>query len=459
MNLHHITSQKTSIPQSITEDSVKKSSTTFLGISSERLCERKISNDQNRKDMVNVFKNLKGIEKDQDLVSSVGLSTVLINSLEDFKLLKDQWDNLYQKCNRSSIFSSWEWMYTWWEVYKDQFKRQLYILCFYQDGKLIGIAPFQIDSRYPQSLVQGKTLRFIGLGDSRNDRVVSQYLDFIVSPGFESIIIDAVSNYLIQRKSDWHFADFEYLLEGSLILQCFISNKSKVARQKIDYGVKFTIPETDDFESYKKILGSRWRKMYLKKDRLLTRDGEVTIETTDTLNSIKPALDQLSKMHCSRWKGKVDHCVFESPRFLEFHQKVLTRLLPQNKAFIKTLSLNNEALASYYVFSDKGNIHYYQSGFYAKRANRYSPLFILVCKEIGRVIKNKQVFDFMYTDTTDSYKKNQYAAESEKMYRLRWTPHSYRLFIFRCAKAMQTKILASYCLIVKAVKTILGRRR
>lgn len=449
MNQQHNTIQKKPIHQRVREDYANNLPSEFVNNSVKKSCKNKISNYQTRKDMINVFKNFKETAEEKELASTVGLDTVLIQTAEDFKLLKSEWNSLYNKCGRSSIFSSWEWMFTWWEVYKDQYHRQLYILTFYQYDQLVGVAPFQIDLAYPYAFVQGRTLRFIGLGDAKNDRIVSQYLDFMVLPGFESVMIESVSDYLIKHKKEWHFADFEYLLEGSLILQCFTSNKSKIARQKMDYGVRFTIPESDDFESYQKKMRGRWRKMYAKKDRLLTRDGEVTIETTDTIERIKPALNQLSTMHISRWKGKVDHCIFESSRFLEFHKKILEQLLPQNKAFIKTLSLNNEALASYYVFTDKGKVHYYQSGFYSENANRYSPLFLLVCKEIGVAIKNKQIFDFMYTDTTESYKSNQYAAEAEKMYRLRWTPQPFRFFIFKCAKAIQMKLLRFYCLIKK----------
>ena len=439
LSIHHHTNQESSIRQSIRDDYAKK---TLISI------------NEIYKNLISVsIDSSEEVEKGQVLASSVGFTTKLICKPEDFRSLESQWNELYTKCVRSSIFSSWDWMFTWWEVYKDQFQRQLYILCIYQYNELIGIAPFQIEKVYPQSLIQGKTLRFIGSGDAIDDRILTQYQDFIALPSFESEIVEYVSNYLIQHKKDWDFADFEYLLENSLVLQCFTNHKSnKVARQKIDYGVRFTISGMDDFDSYINKMGGRWKKMFAKKNRLLSRDGEVTIEETDTLESIKPAFDQLTEMHCSRWKDRVDHCVFDSSRFCEFHKKVIRRLLPQKKSAIKTLKLNGKALATYYIFMDKGQVHYYQSGFYSKYANKYSPLFILVCKEIGRAIKNKQVFDFMYTDSTNSYKRNQYAADAEKMYRLRWASRPLRLFVFRCAKAVQIKLLDLYCHFKKIIK-------
>ena len=153
------------------------------------------------------------------------------------------------------------------------------------------------------------------------------------------------------------------------------------------------------------------------------------------------SLALLADLHCSRWKAKTGSCIFESSRFYEFHQKILKRLLPQNKAWIRTLKLEGEALASYYVFTDKNRIHYYQSGFSSKYANKYSPLFLLVCNEVGSAIEAKKQFDFMYADSLGSYKKEQYATETEDMYRLKWTPQAFRFKLFALSKAIKTKVL------------------
>lgn len=404
------------------------------------------SNDQRKSNIIQNSNKPGHLQK-----FSESLDVYLINTTEGFKLLKEQWNALYEKCDRSTIFSSWDWMFTWWETFQDQCHRQLNILCFYHYDQLVGIVPFQIDKNYPQAFVQGKTLRFIGQGDARKDKIVSQYLDFIVLPGFEEGVVKLVSEYLIKHKKQWHFADFEYLLEDSLVLKCFLSSNDKIFRKKVEYGARFFISNIDSFETYKNDLSGRWRKMLDKKNRLLNRDGVVKISSTETFDNLEPAYEQLMDMHYARWKDRVDYEIFDSTRFNVFHKKLLMRLHPQKKAFIKTLSLNGEALATYYVFMDKGQVHYYQSGFYKQYANKYSPLFILVCKEIGNAIKNKQVFDFMYADTTKSYKKTQYNAKAEKMFRLRWTPRSTRFLIFLCCKSIHGNILNLYSCVLKTV--------
>lgn len=449
MNTQRITRQSISTHHGVLDEYVQEKSLLIPEPPHNKTSKNKISTYNVRQDIVKIIvEGTDNIEQEK-LVSPIALKSKLVKTVDAFTALKDEWNELYALSEGSAVFSSWEWMYTWWEVYKDQCKRQLYIICFYQYDQLIGIAPFQIDKSYPQVFVQGKTLRFIGLGDRVDDRILSQYLDFIVMPGFETEMIKSVSNYLVKHKKEWDFADLEYLLEDALVLQCFKSGNAKIARNKVEYGVRYFIPKMQNFDSYKDKLGSRWRKMFVKKDRLLNRDGDVKINTIDTIEGIHSAFEQLSDMHCSRWKGKVDHCVFESSRFMRFHKKVLDRLLPEKKAFIKTLSLNGEALAAYYVFTDKGQVHYYQSGFYSQYANKYSPLFILVCKEIGVAIEENHTFDFMYTDSTNSYKQSQYSAESEKMYRLRWASNPARMFVFKCSKAIYVRVVNLYVCTIK----------
>ncbi len=374
------------------------------------------------------------------------LTLRLIDSLEGFQSLQKDWDELYDKCEKSSIFSSWDWAFTWWEVFHDQFVRELFILGLYQNNKLVGIAPFQIcKPPSPKSLVQGKTLQFIGNGESIDDSIISEFQDFIVLPEFELEMIQSVSKYLIKHSNKWSFADFEFLLKNALILQCFHDSSShakNVDRYKMEYGVRFSIPKMESFEQYHEQMGKRWKKMYSKKNSKLLRAGEVRTESTQTLEAIKPALAQLADMNCSRWKERTGACIFDSSRFVEFHQKIMARLIPKNRATIKTLYLDDEALASYYIFTDKSQIHYYQSGFHPKYGNRYSPLFLLVCNEIGESIKNNQMFDFMFADDANSYKKEQYSCEHEPMYRLRWSSQKYRLPLFHSAKYAQNTLMS-----------------
>jgi len=365
----------------------------------------------------------------------------LIDSIIGFKELKEDWNELYNECPNATIFLSWDWMFTWWEVFNKSINSRLFILSLYDDNKLIGLAPFHIIDSFPKSLIQGKTICFIGSGEENKDKIVSQYADFLMKSENEDKIISAVSKYLYENKNKWDFADFQFLLENSVVSRCFTSKDTKIHTNLSHYGTRFYIRKMQSFDAFIGQMGSRWSKMYNKKSRKLLNAGKMNIQSSNDISSANNAFKQLENMHKARWKNRTDFSIFNSNLFNEFHLKLLQRLVPQDKASINTLCLNEEPLASYYYFKDKSQVHYYQSGFYTEYANRYSPLFLLICNEIGITIKNKLTFDFMFDENPESYKKEQYAAQGQPMYRLMWSPYKSRMKRHKYAKVIQTKFL------------------
>jgi len=371
----------------------------------------------------------------------VSIRLEVIQSKERFNSLEKDWNELYNHCENVTIFSSWDWMFTWWEVFHTVLNTELLVLCVYKDETLIGIAPFQILNSFPKSIVQGRTITFIGSGENNKDKIVSQYVDLLVRPDKKEAVIDSISSYLVENKDIWDFADFEFLLENSVLSDVFINKDFGLQINLKQYGNRFYIPKEHEFDDFLEQMGNRWSKMFTKKHRKLDKDGKAKIESSNDFISAKIAFERLAKMHEVRWQGKTDFNIFNSSQFNEFHIKILQRLVPKNRAFIKTLFLDDMPLASYYYFKDNAQIHYYQSGFFSEQANKYSPLFLLVCREIETALKNKNTFDFMFAEDCSSYKKEQYAAKHKPMFRLMWSHKKTRMIQHDYAKKIQSRFL------------------
>lgn len=365
----------------------------------------------------------------------------VVDTLEGFIALEEEWNKLYLQDQEATIFISWDWMITWWDTYHHSINSQLFILCVYEKDQLIGLAPFHIVASFPKSLIQGKTINFIGNGEKFKDKIVSQYSDFLVNSEKKLEVVDSISTFLISNKNKWDFADFEFLLKDSLISKCFTDSLFNVQTHLKQYGRRFYISEMNNFDGFLDQMGNRWSKMFQKKHRKLLNQGDVEISSPNTIEAIQKEFTQLAKMHEARWEGRTDFNIFKSSLFNDFHMNIMTRLIPKDKVFIKTLSLDGKPLSSYYCFKDKSQIHYYQSGFFSESANKYSPLFLLVCKEIGIAIQDNCLFDFMFDEDELSYKKEQYAAKCDPMYRLMWSHKKTRMVRYNCAKTIQTKYL------------------
>ena len=157
----------------------------------------------------------------------------VIDTDSGFTDIQGDWDSLYKQCDQATIFSSWDWMYTWWEVFKAQFKTELFIICLYAKDQLVGIAPFHIVSTFPKYWIQGKTLCFLGSGEEKKDIIVTQFNDFIVAVGYEDEMVAQISDCLENTSNKWSFADFEFFLKDSLIAKCFSSPSSKIIKDEV----------------------------------------------------------------------------------------------------------------------------------------------------------------------------------------------------------------------------------
>jgi len=361
------------------------------------------------------------------------LTVPLVSSSSGFRALKNSWNELYDSLKNITLFSSWDWLYTWWEEFSECDQRDLFIFCFHDQDRLIGIAPFQIERKYPHTYIQGKTLRFLASGECLTDNIATPFVDLLVLPDYQDAVIKNLEVELNKYRHRWDFAEFDFLLEDALIFRCFRGCQA-MHKQTYENGFRYEVSSVSGLDAYLDTLARRWRKDFNKKDRVLKRDGELSIRQS-TLKDLKEAVDLLQEMHRDRWQSRANFLVFDSEHFDSFHRKVLERLIPQNKAYIRTLYLNDEPLSCYYALEDKNQIHYYQSAFYGKNANRYMPLFYLVCKEIGRAMEQGKRYDFMFDNDPESYKKHQYAANSTPMYRLIWTASRCRLGMFNlCIK-------------------------
>lgn len=366
--------------------------------------------------------------------ASSSLTSRLVTCPKQFAALEKDWNSLHDADSRATIFISWDWLFTWWQVFSDSDSRDLFILCFFDRDKLVGIAPLQIERKYPHTYIQGRTLRFLASGERLEDNIATPFLDLLAHDDYQDSVITAVEQAVTHYQDRWDFAEFDFLQEDSLIFRCFKQTSARVKQQIYPYGYRYEVPGVETREAYLETLARRWQKDFRKKDRLFQKDGELSVKTTE-LADVDDALTLLGDMHKDRWSGRADFLIFDSTRFCQFHREILHRLVPQGKAYIRTLSLDDKPMSCYYAFEDKGQVHYYQSAFYQENANRYMPLFYLVCNEIGSAMEQGKRFDFMFDESAESYKKQQYAAAATPMFRLVWTPSRYRLGVFNLYKA------------------------
>ena len=355
------------------------------------------------------------------------LTVSTITSIDEFRTLKTEWNSLNDRAAKGTLFSSWEWLFSWWEIYQHDAKRQLHILCCYQEDTLVGIAPFQILNHPKRYFPCNKQLMFIGTGETDGGLVLSEYLDLIIGTEETAPVIGAFTNMLMTQQDLWQGANFPQLIADSHLEQLFAGQNLSIKAVKKEYGFRTMIelPET-----YKGYLMSLKKKKRNNITRMLTRlqteqdyEIEMLSQTTDT----ESAITAVANLNRGRRSELEQDSAFHYPKFEAFHRLVVKRLLPLKKVEIRILKIANRPVSALYVLIDRETLHGYQCGFEKALGHRYALQTMMISQEISHSINNPDLkyFNFMFSEDESSYKLS-YGGYTEPMHNLAYYPNNRR---------------------------------
>ncbi|KZZ41506.1 hypothetical protein A3758_13990 [Oleiphilus sp. HI0118] len=112
-----------------------------------------------------------------------------------FEKIKPEWDALHATSDQS-VFTSWCWMYAWWQVFKeDDF--ELFLVECRSGERLVAILPFYIASRPFLKLLSLRTLYFLGCKGEGEAGYRAEYLDFVCSSRDAQTLCAPLMQYLL----------------------------------------------------------------------------------------------------------------------------------------------------------------------------------------------------------------------------------------------------------------------
>jgi CelD/BcsL family acetyltransferase involved in cellulose biosynthesis len=377
--------------------------------------------------------NFQKASESNDLHKNNGsINVQLITTEDEFLALRSQWNALNDHSEKSQFFVSWEWLFTWWQTYKSDSIRQLYILCCYENNILIGIAPFQIVNNPRHYFPCSRQLVMLGTGETDGSYVFGEYMDLIIKPYNESLVLEAFSDYLIQNKALWDGAKFHELLHNSHLSKLFQRNAKVIEKKVSSNGFRTFIELPESYKDYLMSLRKKMRNNITRTFKRLNNEQEFTIDRITDVAEIDEAIEIIADLNRSRRKNLEKDSVFAQKNFVEFHKLVCQRLLPLNKVIICIIRFKGEPVAALYSYIDGDTVHAYQSGFEEKNGHRYSLLTTMLTHEIEESIKNKDItrFNFMYSDEEATYKKR-YSGTTEKMYKLSYDKCGFKFSLYK----------------------------
>jgi CelD/BcsL family acetyltransferase involved in cellulose biosynthesis len=130
----------------------------------------------------------------------------VLSHTTQFASLKEEWDDLYESCPSATPFSSWAWLYSWWEVYGEGSYKLRLITLRDEDDLLVGLLPLMARRR----LGFGRLLLLGGRSASSEDGMTS-YKDVLVREGWEEPVAHAGARALKELEG-WRVADLRELM-------------------------------------------------------------------------------------------------------------------------------------------------------------------------------------------------------------------------------------------------------
>jgi CelD/BcsL family acetyltransferase involved in cellulose biosynthesis len=213
------------------------------------------------------------------------LETTIIESVQDFRALEEEWEELYQDSPLATPFQSWAWLYSWWEFYGEGWELQL-ITVRNGEGLLVGVAPLMLDRRLGFS-----RLFLVGTG-------LTDYLDVLAREGWEGKVVDALAQALRQMVS-WQLADLQQLRPDAVAWDLCRRWDGPHLRIWQD-GFPFV-----DTKPWDELLASIDRKLRSNARRTLRRAKEdnVVCKLAEPADAERAAR-RLVEMHREMWQGR-----------------------------------------------------------------------------------------------------------------------------------------------------------
>jgi CelD/BcsL family acetyltransferase involved in cellulose biosynthesis len=237
----------------------------------------------------------------------------VVTSEAEFDALKPLWQELFRSNPNHTPFQSWEWNFAWWKHFGKA--GQLRLLIVEQDGQSVGIAPFRINLRY-----EGAPLRHLAFISRKR----ADYLDFIVTPGTESLFFTELFAFLHERKSEYPMLELREFPENSVnlpyLLQSGTGSFPYLSLQRAENCATLMLPSK--WEEYLALLGKSARRNVGRYRRRLTEEFAMSWKAPEAAEEIQGCFDDFASVYRSRWRNVHGATLFDESRSLAFEREL-----------------------------------------------------------------------------------------------------------------------------------------
>ncbi len=267
--------------------------------------------------------------------------------------LDGEWDDLLARSASDTVFLTWDWLRTWYEIYGAEVEPCVVLVR--ENGRLVAAAPLKIEARRLYGL-RVRQLEFIGTGRA----VCPDFLDLVIEAGREAELARVLLGAL-RSEPGWDRIALSDLPASSPVrepLEAAMTAARLRPFRQVDRTCPYlTLPGT--WAELEQRLTHNFRRNHRKKRRRL---GAALVHW-DAGQSVRDALATLATLHQGRMETSGRGGNFRKPDYLAFHQRFAERAAQRGWLYLAFLHKDGRAIAGRYGFVYRGTYYAYQSGF------------------------------------------------------------------------------------------------
>jgi CelD/BcsL family acetyltransferase involved in cellulose biosynthesis len=286
------------------------------------------------------------------------LRITVCTDLAGLKQLRQLWEDLISACADATIFSTWEWLTSWWDAFAGE--RDLFVLAFSDaNGMLVALAPF---SRVKKPVAGGIKLTFLEfLGDGSGD---SDNLGLLVRPGFEESFTRFLLDYLQTHTANWDISRLRTMNPDARATKALLAGLQSSHWTSYRYERPWTLislPET--WELYLRNLSSKERGKLGTRTRRLENRYKTVYHKCSLVAELPDRLEMLYELHGKRWRERGESGSFVSLERRKFYAQMATRFLEREWLEFWFLELNGKAVSTLFGFRYRDTVYSLQEGY------------------------------------------------------------------------------------------------
>lgn len=291
-----------------------------------------------------------------------------------------------------------EWVQQWWRLHRAEGRP--FVLVARDERGVVGIAPLYIRQRERSLAGALRAVMFLGTGEPELEEVCGENAGWLCAPGDRELVTRLVARALRQHSGRWDRLDLRYVgpdtgpavelakqLGGGLVETCcaeWLSSRVRVA----------------PIDEYVAAVESRSRRGRFRK---LLRQADAAGLELVRASSVDEALDmfdQLVRLHQGYWEGRDEPGACSSPRFREFHRRMIRHYADSDRLWLLGLRTRDGRWAALHYDIEAGDtLYYYLSGIDYAAASKLSPGNLILLHSIDQAATaGLRVLDLMVGD-------------------------------------------------------------